>query len=205
MESESALMQQFRAQADTLATQRSATETKLTALHAEQTRLAAAKAEIQRKLAAAQALLDGLDGATRAGVDQSLNPPGGTVPPPNLGSVPTSARAAPAVAFARAQIGKPYVWGATGPGSYDCSGLVQAAWAAAGVSLPRTTYDQINAGRRVSIGELLPGDLVFYYAGVSHVGMYVGGGTIIHAPHPGASVEYAPVGEMPIVGAVRPG
>ncbi|WP_456300476.1 NlpC/P60 family protein [Streptacidiphilus rugosus] len=205
MDSQSTLMRQFQVQADTLAAQRSAAEAKLSALHAEQTRLAAAKAEIQGKLAAAQALLASLDAATLAGVDQALNPPGGAVPPPDLGSAPMSARAAVAVAFARAQLGKPYVWGATGPGSYDCSGLVQAAWAAAGVSLPRTTYDQINAGRRVSTADLAPGDLVFYYSGVSHVGMYVGGGMIIHAPHPGASVEYAPVGEMPIVGAVRPG
>ena len=109
-----------------------------------------------------------------------------------------------AVAFAEAQIGKPYVWGATGPGSFDCSGLTQAAWRAAGVALPRTTYQQINAGRRITVSQLRPGDLVFYYAGISHVAIYVGGGRIVHAPHPGAAVEYAPVGEMPVSGAVRP-
>ncbi|WP_370092976.1 NlpC/P60 family protein [Streptacidiphilus sp. MAP12-20] len=207
MTSQAGLMWQFEAQATTLATQRAAAGAKLAALQAEQARLAAAKAEIQRKLAAAQALLNSLDAATRATIDQSLSGSGSTstTTPPDLGSVPVSGRAAVAVAFARAQLGKPYVWGATGPGSYDCSGLIQAAWAAAGVGLPRTTYEQINAGRRVSTADLQPGDLVFYYSGVSHVGMYVGGGMIIHAPHPGASVEYAPVGEMPIVGAVRPG
>ncbi|RAG86923.1 NlpC/P60 family protein [Streptacidiphilus pinicola] len=207
--SQTGLVREFEAQARSLAAQRSAARTKLSALQAEQRRLAAAKEQIQRKLAAAQQLLDSLDAATRNSVTSSLDGAGaagtGVQPPADFGSVVATGRAALAVSFARAQVGKPYVWGATGPGSYDCSGLVQAAWATAGVALPRTTYDQINAGQRVSTADLRPGDLVFYYPGVTHVAMYVGNGEIIHAPHPGASVEYAPIGEMPIVGAVRPG
>ncbi|MFD9673073.1 C40 family peptidase, partial [Streptomyces sp. NPDC059981] len=129
-------------------------------------------------------------------------PLGGRTPapaPPADGS-----RAARAVAFAYAAIGKPYVLGATGPGSYDCSGLTQAAWRAAGVSLPRTTYTQINTGRRVSRDQLAPGDLVFFYSGVTHVGMYVGNGQMIHAPRPGSTVRLAPVDSMPWAGAARP-
>ncbi|MEY9877670.1 cell wall-associated NlpC family hydrolase [Streptacidiphilus sp. MAP12-33] len=209
--SQTGLVHEVEAQSRALDAQRTAAQAKLGALQTEQQRLASAKEQIQRKLAAAQQLLSSLDAATRDSVTAALNgtgapgTPGATVqPPPGLGSVVATGRAALAVAFARAQVGKPYVWGATGPDSYDCSGLVQAAWAAAGIALPRTTYEQINAGHRVTIADLQPGDLVFYYAGVSHVAMYVGGGQIIHAPHPGASVEYAPVGEMPIVGAVRP-
>ncbi|MFF5918101.1 NlpC/P60 family protein [Streptomyces flavochromogenes] len=114
-------------------------------------------------------------------------------------------RAAEAVSFARAQLGKPYVWGATGPSAYDCSGLTQAAWRAAGVSLPRTTYTQINAGRRVSRSQLAPGDLIFFYSGISHVGLYIGGGQMIHAPRPGAPVRVAPIDEMPFAGATRVG
>jgi cell wall-associated NlpC family hydrolase len=201
LSSQIGLLQQFSTQARTLARESAAAEATLAQLHTEQTRLAAAKAEIQRKLAAAQALLSSLEPAALV----SLFGSGSMGPPTGLSTIPVSGRAAVAVAFAKAQLGKPYVWGATGPGSYDCSGLVQAAWAAAGVALPRTTYEQINAGMRIPISDLQPGDLVFYYSGASHVGMYVGGGEIIHAPHPGASVEYAPVGEMPIVGAVRPG
>ncbi|MDT0308514.1 NlpC/P60 family protein [Streptomyces sp. DSM 44917] len=113
-------------------------------------------------------------------------------------------RAAAAVAFALAQQGKPYVWGATGPDAFDCSGLTQAAWRAAGVSLPRTSYAQAGAGRRVSRGELAPGDLVFYYSGVSHVGLYVGDGRIVHASRPGTPVRLAPVDSMPFAGAARP-
>ncbi|MEU7312867.1 NlpC/P60 family protein [Streptomyces sp. NPDC007083] len=113
-------------------------------------------------------------------------------------------RAARAVSFARGALGKPYVWGGTGPSGYDCSGLTQAAWRAAGVSLPRTTYSQIHAGRRVPRGDLTPGDLVFFYDSNSHVGLYVGGGRMIHAPRPGTAVRVAPIDQMPYAGAVRP-
>ncbi|MEU2335203.1 NlpC/P60 family protein [Streptomyces sp. NPDC013172] len=116
-------------------------------------------------------------------------------------------KAAKAIAFARAQIGKPYVWGATGPGSYDCSGLSQAAWKAAGVSLPRTTYDQVNAGTTVSLTDAQPGDLVFFYDDISHVGVYIGNGMMIHAPKPGAYVREESIyygGESIIHSVVRP-
>ncbi|MFD7664905.1 NlpC/P60 family protein [Streptomyces sp. NPDC059788] len=113
-------------------------------------------------------------------------------------------KAAKALAFARAQMGKPYVWGATGPNSYDCSGLTQAAWKAAGVSLPRTTWDQVKAGDRVATQDLKPGDLVFFYDDISHVGMYIGDGKMIHAPKPGASVRVESIYYMPIYGSVRP-
>ncbi|MFD7134984.1 NlpC/P60 family protein [Streptomyces sp. NPDC059894] len=116
-------------------------------------------------------------------------------------------KAEKALAFARAQIGKPYVWGATGPESYDCSGLTQAAWKAAGVTLPRTTYDQVDAGTTVSLADALPGDLIFFYDDVSHVGIYIGNGMMIHAPKPGAYVREESVyydGESSIHSVVRP-
>ncbi|MCC2265044.1 NlpC/P60 family protein [Streptomyces sp. CT1-17] len=112
-----------------------------------------------------------------------------------------------ALAFAQAQIGKPYVWGATGPGSYDCSGLTQAAWKAAGVTLPRTTYDQVNAGTTVSVSQAQPGDLVFFYDDISHVGLYVGDGKMVHAPKPDAYVREESIfydGESSIYSVVRP-
>ncbi|WP_063734937.1 C40 family peptidase [Streptomyces sp. RTd22] len=115
-----------------------------------------------------------------------------------------STKAAKAIDFAESQLGKPYVWGATGPNSYDCSGLTQAAWKAAGVSLPRTTWDQVKAGTRVSTSDLKPGDLVFFYDDISHVGLYIGDGMMIHAPKPGDVVKKAPITEMPIYGSVRP-
>ncbi|MFI9249178.1 NlpC/P60 family protein [Streptomyces sp. NPDC053069] len=117
-------------------------------------------------------------------------------------------KAEKAIAFARAQIGKPYVWGATGPDSYDCSGLTQAAWKAAGVTLPRTTYDQVHAGTTVSLADARPGDLVFFYDDISHVGLYMGNGMMIHAPKPGAYVREESIyygGESIIHSVVRPG
>jgi cell wall-associated NlpC family hydrolase len=108
------------------------------------------------------------------------------------------------IAFAEAQIGKPYVWGAAGPHSYDCSGLTRAAWLSAGVSLPRTTYDQADAGTRIARADMRPGDLVFFYDDISHVGVYAGGGQMIHAPKPGAEVRYESVDHMPFHSAVRP-
>ncbi|WP_433857818.1 NlpC/P60 family protein [Streptomyces kronopolitis] len=113
-------------------------------------------------------------------------------------------RAARAVSFAYAALGKPYVWGATGPSAYDCSGLTQAAWKSGGVALPRTTYTQISSGPRVDRSQLAPGDLVFFYSGISHVGLYIGDGKMIHAPHPGAPVRIAPIDQMPFAAATRP-
>ncbi|MEG3629420.1 C40 family peptidase [Streptomyces poriticola] len=114
-----------------------------------------------------------------------------------------SSRAAAAVAYAYDKLGSPYVWGATGPDAFDCSGLIQAAYRSAGVALPRTTYSQIDAGRRITRSELRPGDLVFFYSGISHVGIYVGNGQMIHAPNPSAPVRLAPVDQMPFAGATR--
>ncbi|MFG2330451.1 NlpC/P60 family protein [Streptomyces sp. NPDC048604] len=127
-----------------------------------------------------------------------------TPDPPASGGGTYAAKAEKALAFARSQIGKPYVWGATGPSSYDCSGLTQAAWKAAGVDLPRTTWDQVKVGSRVATENLLPGDLVFFYDDISHVGIYIGGGKMIHAPKPGAFVREESIYYMPIYGSVRP-
>ncbi|NEB81258.1 glycoside hydrolase [Streptomyces sp. SID14478] len=118
-----------------------------------------------------------------------------------------AAKAAKALAFAKSQEGRPYVWGATGPDSYDCSGLTQAAWKAAGISLPRTTWDQVEAGTTVSLSDIQPGDLVFFYDDISHVGLYLGDGMMIHAPKPGAYVREESIyydGTASIHSVVRP-
>ncbi|MFF1687557.1 MULTISPECIES: NlpC/P60 family protein [unclassified Streptomyces] len=115
-----------------------------------------------------------------------------------------AAKAAKVIAFAESQEGKPYVWGATGPDSYDCSGLTQAAWKAAGISLPRTTWDQVKVGTTVTTANARPGDLVFFYDDISHVGIYIGDGKMIHAPKPGANVRVESIYYMPIHSVVRP-
>ena len=128
-----------------------------------------------------------------------------TTPTAKTASAPVSGRAGTAVAFALAQVGKAYVYGATGPNAYDCSGLMLRAWGAAGVSLPRTSQAQYSAGTHVSLSQLKPGDLVFYYSGITHVGMYIGGGRIVHAANPSTGVQVASLTSMPIVGATRVG
>jgi cell wall-associated NlpC family hydrolase len=120
------------------------------------------------------------------------------------GAAAASGSAAAAVAFAYAQVGEPYVWAAAGPDSWDCSGLTMAAWAQAGVSLPHSSSMQLSSGTSVSQSELQPGDLVFFYSPVSHVGLYVGGGQLVHATHPGDVVSVDPISIMPFAGAVRP-
>ncbi|MDQ0932084.1 C40 family peptidase [Streptomyces turgidiscabies] len=128
-------------------------------------------------------------------------------PAPTAPGSSYATKADKALAFARAQVGKPYVWGAAGPDSYDCSGLTQAAWRAAGVTLPRTTYDQVTAGTTVALSDIQPGDLVFFYDDISHVGLYIGNGMMIHAPKPGAYVREESIfydGESTIHSVVRP-
>ncbi|MFJ2816732.1 NlpC/P60 family protein [Streptomyces sp. NPDC087294] len=184
----------------------------LKALTARQAELKARKKAVTEKLAAARRLLSRLPAADRTLVGEhgtstasrSTTEARPDLTPPGSGAAkPPGSRAAAAVAYAYAKLGSPYVWGATGPYSFDCSGLVQAAYRAAGVSLPRTTYAQIGSGRRVPRSELRPGDLVFFYSGISHVGIYVGNGRMIHAPNPSAPVRLAPVDEMPFAGATR--
>lgn len=108
-----------------------------------------------------------------------------------------------AAAIALAQVGKPYVWGATGPSSFDCSGLTQWSYRQVGVSLPRTTVPQSQTGTAVSPSQLQPGDLVFFYSSASHVGIYVGNGMVVHAPQPGQNVKVTAMKYMPFHNARR--
>ncbi|TQK45353.1 cell wall-associated NlpC family hydrolase [Streptomyces sp. SLBN-118] len=103
-------------------------------------------------------------------------------------------RAAKAISFAKAQLGKPYVWGGTGSRGFDCSGLVMRAWKTAGVTLPRTTWGQIRAGEATTRARLVPGDLVISHGG-GHVALYLGDGKVIHAPRPGRTVTAAPLAD----------
>lgn len=116
-----------------------------------------------------------------------------------------SAAARKAVEFALAQVGKPYVFGAAGPGSYDCSGLTMASWRAAGVSLPHSAADQYNYGHHVSRNDLQPGDLIFFYQPIGHVTIYIGDGLMVSAPTEGENVSVVPLSAFngDYVGATR--
>ncbi|MFB6951448.1 NlpC/P60 family protein [Streptomyces niveus] len=199
----------MRAQLGELGRLRTKADAKLAELKSRQAELATHKSTVTRKLADAEKLLARLTAAERARYAAGTGPGDARADRAESRGAATAvqapnSRAAAAIAYARGALGKPYVWGATGPNGFDCSGLTQAAWRAAGVALPRTTYTQINAGQRVSRSQLAPGDLVFFYSGISHVGLYVGGGQMIHAPRPGADVRMAPIDQMPFAGAARP-
>ena len=116
------------------------------------------------------------------------------IPDPSHG---VSSRAQSALSFALAQLGKPYIWGGTGPTDYDCSGLMMASWGKAGVSLPRTAAAQYAAGTPVSTSDLQPGDLVFFYPGITHVGMYIGDGKFIHASSPRTGIKVSVLAQQP--------
>ncbi|MEU0252177.1 NlpC/P60 family protein [Streptomyces sp. NPDC006184] len=116
----------------------------------------------------------------------------------------TSVQGDEAVRYATAQLGKPYVWGAEGPDSFDCSGLTSQAWAAAGHPVPRTSQEQWRQLPHVDVKDMRPGDLIIYFDDASHVAMYIGDGRIIHAPRPGRTVTVAGAGSMPVLGLVRP-
>lgn len=116
----------------------------------------------------------------------------------------STSKAKKAVAFAYKQLGDRYRYGGTGPSSWDCSGLTGGAWKAAGVKIPRTSQAQYRALKKVSKSNLRPGDLVTFYGGRSHIGIYVGKGYVIHASRPGKPVNKMKMKYMPYAGAVRP-
>jgi len=143
--------------------------------------------------------LNGLGDSSVIYAGRSLRVPSAAAPAHHASTVAPAAakplpvgRAAVVIAYARAQLGKPYAWGGVGPAGFDCSGLVQRAWQGAGVGLPRTSYEQAGAGRIVTRTQLQPGDLVFTN-GLGHVQLYLGGAKVIEAPHSGARVRIAPL------------
>ncbi|MER5971023.1 NlpC/P60 family protein [Streptomyces sp. NPDC002055] len=163
------------------------------------------KKEIQGKLSEAQSLLNSLtakEKAAMAAADARASRASSSRV--DLGNdVPESQRAAAALNAAKTKIGSPYVWGATGPSSFDCSGLTSWAYSQAGVSLPRMSQDQANAGTRIGQADLKPGDLVIFYGDAHHVGLYAGNGQVLHAPKPGANVRFEAIGNMPFSTGVR--
>ncbi|MFE4825825.1 NlpC/P60 family protein [Streptomyces sp. NPDC056672] len=174
----------------------------LTELERSRTVVARHKRTVEGKLAQARRLLNSLPAADRESYDRASR--SGRGGPATLsGGGPASARASAAMLAAQRAVGRPYVWGANGPSGFDCSGLTQWAYAQAGVGLPRTSQAQRYAGGQVPLSEARPGDLVAYRDDASHIAMYAGDGQVIHAPYPGASVRYDPVGMMPVSSVTR--
>ncbi|OKI05175.1 hypothetical protein A6A06_11090 [Streptomyces sp. CB02923] len=191
-----------------LAQERSAAASKIKDLSDTRKALGDKKDEIKGKLAKAQELLNTLTAKEKAALQQEedkKNRSNRSNERPDLGNdVPASQRGAAALSAAASKIGSPYVWGATGPSSFDCSGLTSWAYQQAGQSLPRTSQAQASAGTRIgSQSALKPGDLVLFYGDLHHIGLYAGNGQVLHAPKPGASVRYESINNMPFQYGVR--
>jgi cell wall-associated NlpC family hydrolase len=195
-----------QAQVDQVRSARNASAAAAASEHAQLAALngqvASLVAQIQQQQAAAtaarlQSALSSRSG-DRASRGGSFGP-GASLPPP------TGAGASVAVQWAQREIGKPYVYGAAGPDSFDCSGLTMYVWAQAGVSLPHSAAGQWDDTTRVPVSDLQPGDLVFYYTPVDHVGIYVGGGQMIIADHTGTNVRYASIFRSGLDGGGRVG
>nr|WP_227467705.1 C40 family peptidase [Nocardioides lijunqiniae] len=193
-----ALLGDYADEVEALDIREAATARRVKQVSSVESRLKDEKTTIDDKLEEAESLLGRLKDEERAEI---LSRGGTTVP----SDVPASGRAAAAVQYAMAQVGDSYVYGAAGPNAFDCSGLTMMAWAQAGVGLPHSSSAQYSSGARVAESDLQAGDLVFYYSPISHVGMYIGNGLIVHAANPGAGVKVSNLHEMPYVGAVRPG
>jgi peptidoglycan DL-endopeptidase CwlO len=190
--------------------------------------LAGKKTAMDGQIAKAQELYDSLSAQEKAQLSSAAAPapppaapeppppapappPAALAPPPPAPAPPPAAPAPPpapnpaitAVNAALSRLGAPYVWGATGPNQFDCSGLVQWSYLQAGISLPRSTYSQVTVGQSVSVSQMQPGDLVFYYSDFSHVAIYIGGGNVVHAPTAGETVRVTQYQYIGTVSAVR--
>jgi len=198
-ELQSQLYSSYSREATALDIRRDATERRLSDIAKIEKQLAEEKSTVDSKLADAKELLSELEAEERAAMTSRSSAP---APAP---TVSVSGNGGAAVEFALGQVGDAYVYGAAGPDAYDCSGLTMAAWAQAGVSLPHSSSAQYSSGPQVAASALQPGDLVFYYSPISHVGMYIGNGQIVHAANPSTGVEVTGLYSMPFSGAVRPG
>lgn len=202
------MLTSFEAQEDALRVREQHLQSQVDGIAAAKQDLAEQKVQIAEKSKQAERLLAELKSKAAAQAARQVHvvsrdaarPPTqpSTPPPPEQ----SSGGAQVAIDFALAQVGDPYAYGAAGPDSYDCSGLTMQAWRAAGVALPHASSAQLGYGTPVSASQMQPGDLVFYYYPISHVGLYLGDGQLVHAPRPGSSVEIVPVDSMPIA-AVR--
>jgi cell wall-associated NlpC family hydrolase len=206
---QSQLFDDYSTQVKALDLRRRATARRAAEVARTNRQLAAEKKTIDTNLAEAKALLGKLKAAQRAAlVSRSAArtaPAAPAAAPAPAAPVAASGNAGAAVSYAMAQVGDAYVYGATGTSAWDCSGLTMGAWAQAGVSLPHSSSAQYSSGPHIAESDLQPGDLVFYYSPISHVGMYIGNGMIVNAENPSVGVKVTGLHSMPYVGAVRPG
>uniref|UniRef100_A0AAU2VAG3 NlpC/P60 family protein n=1 Tax=Streptomyces sp. NBC_00003 TaxID=2903608 RepID=A0AAU2VAG3_9ACTN len=199
-------LQKIQGKQRTLAQERKEAQDKLKDLADTRKVLDDKKREVQGKLSDAQTLLNSLTAQEKAALAADEARASRSTERPELGKdVPASQVGAAALSAAQSQLGKPYSYGATGMATFDCSGLTGYAYRQAGVSLPRVSQEQANAGTRIGRGELKPGDLVLFYGDLHHIGLYAGNNMVLHAPRTGTVVRYESMDNMPFQFGVRIG
>lgn len=208
---QAAFIHRLKSQQSALASDKAQADATLARVTALTAAAAKQKANVQKELAATEKAVASLTGAQRQLIEQLELHQADQAQLAFLasgalgsGSTKPSAEGAAAVAYAFQQLGKPYLWGGNGPDAFDCSGLTQQSWLHAGVTIPRTSQEQWAQLTHVQLDALRPGDLILYFAGATHVALYIGGGLVIEAPHTGSFVEVEPIAVDPILGAVRP-
>ncbi|MGY2064233.1 C40 family peptidase [Blastococcus sp. SYSU DS0619] len=180
---------------DGLAGQQADLEKQVAEFRAQYEQLTAAERQAAAAAAAAAHAEEG-HAAEESAAEPRASRSDRAAPAPSAPVVASSSAAQVAVDTAMAQRGKPYVWAASGPGAFDCSGLTSYAYRAAGISLPRASRNQAAVGQAISRDQLQPGDLVFFYSPISHVGIYIGNGQMVHAPTSGDVVKVASIDSM---------
>lgn len=185
--------------ADTLVASLQGEKVRLDGIRAEQAAAAAKVAQDAARAEAARAAATPVSRSVRTVTAAAAAPAAADTP------LPASGRAGTAVSWARQKLGSPYEWAASGPDRFDCSGLTMFVWGKAGVGLPHSAQAQFDGGRHVNRADLQPGDLVFFGSPIHHVGVYIGGGDMIAAPHSGDVVKIQAIDRQDYVGAVRPG
>ncbi|MFD8594082.1 NlpC/P60 family protein [Kitasatospora sp. NPDC059646] len=209
--SQKAFLDRLKSDRDTLAALQLAAQQALAEAQTLATQQEQQKNEVARKLADVETLVGSLTGAQRSELEAIEKQQADQAQLAFLasgalgkGERTPSAMGRKAVAWALQQLGKDYVWGGAGPDVFDCSGLTSQAWLHAGRAIPRTSQEQWAQLKHVPLNQMRPGDLVVYYGGATHIGMYIGGGLVVQAPRTGDVVKISQVGAMPILGAVRP-
>ncbi|WP_073814307.1 C40 family peptidase [Kitasatospora sp. CB01950] len=209
--SQKAFLERLKADRDTLTAAQLSAQQALADAQALATQQEQQKNDVAKKLADVETLVGSLTGAQRSELEELERQQANEAQLAFLasgalgkGERTPSAMGRKAVTWALKQLGKDYVWGGAGPDVFDCSGLTSQAWLHAGKAIPRTSQEQWAQLKHVPLNQMRPGDLVVYYGGATHIGMYIGGGLVVQAPRTGDVVKISQVGAMPILGAVRP-
>lgn len=207
-ENMNSLLQDFQSEQANLADLRRTAAAEVTALAAEEAQVAELDKQLKDKVKESQDLIDRLTAEQRAALTSrsSTRQPAAPNPTTEKATGSADARAMGAVRYALSKVATgQYVWGAAGPNSFDCSGLMLAAYRSVGISLPHSSQAQTRVGHRVSLQAMKPGDLIFFYSPIHHVGMYIGGGKFVHARNPRNDLEVDGVYAYgaPVIMAVR--